>query len=736
MVEHNRIKDSVFEIIKRYASEDKPIDQNEIIKHLQDDSRNECDRKTVSRALEKLREEFGRDEDGDWKVESVKLHFEVVSRSSSPIYKRYWLEINDDGEFTDEELLFLMDAVQFSKHVDQKFAEEIARKLTYLSGNKYSKVFELHKKVNEKHYPVRKDFFLTLGDINTAIEAEKMISFYVNEYGVNKKLHHVGDPVKVCPYRIAVSDGNYYLLCGLKLSSVVRSYRIDKITDVNILDEGFPHTTAKTQATLHPSEYIIEHRYMNSGEAINVTLMIDRTILGDVIDAFGTRIDIDPADDAANRLTIHLKSGERDIVEWALRYGQFAVITEPEYLRDEVGDLAGIIASEYRDRDQDILYHERVERARSAGRLMLRNIDLNGKDSYKELKDLRMLSLSHNGIKDFSFLSSFDALIRLVISYNEIEDPGVLAGLDRLKSLNLEKTGITNLDFLAGLENLTSLTIREYSLENAEGVYSLPNLTRLVVNKPVSKLIDRKKLKQVYGDSVQYIVADGKGLSYMQSLPPVENTDLKMSEELMKGYVTVEVDDTAAREMLCSQMYFGSDAYSARVPDKEFALLEGVCEGEERLGLFTDPGHYVNAKYAWYVTVDADSAKKSELDIKNVYAISIFKQDHGLKLIAIARRNYRSIRNTQAEDPLELHYFGMGSHIRYILDNEIGWAELSGSAERAFRSISTINDVINPAVLVNHKVFNDLDIDEDDYHYCRKTAEGKTVKKIAYGHIL
>ena len=61
MVEHNRIKDSVFEIIKRYSSEDQPIDQNEIIKHLQDDSRNECDRKTVSRALEKLREEFGRD---------------------------------------------------------------------------------------------------------------------------------------------------------------------------------------------------------------------------------------------------------------------------------------------------------------------------------------------------------------------------------------------------------------------------------------------------------------------------------------------------------------------------------------------------------------------------------------------------------------------------------------------------------------------------------------------------
>lgn len=734
MVEHNRIKDSVFEIIKRYSSEDQPIDQNEIIKYLQDDSRNECDRKTVSRALEKLREEFGRDEDGDWKVESVKLHFEVVSRSSSPIYKRYWLEINDDGAFSDEELLFLMDAVQFSKHVDQKFAEEIARKLTYLSGNKYSKVFELHKKVNEKHYPVRKDFFLTLGDINTAIEAEKMISFYVNEYGVDKKLHRVGEPVKVCPYRIAVSDGNYYLLCGLKRSSVVRSYRIDKITEVSILDEDFPHTTAKTQAKMHPSEYIIEHPYMNSGEAVDVTIMIDRAILGDVIDAFGTKIKIDPADNAANRLTIHLKIGERDIVEWALRYGQFAVIIEPEYLKNEVRNLAGIIASAYRDRDQDIIYLERIERARSVGRLMLRNIDLNGKDSYKELRDLRSLSLSHNGIKDFSFLSSFDALIRLAISYNEIEDPRVLSGLKNLKTLNLEMTGITNLDFLAGLDNLTYLTIREHSLENAEGVYSLPNLTRLVVNKPVSKLIDRKKLKQVYGDKVEYIVADGQGLSYMQSLPPAENADLKMNEELMKGYVTLEVTDTAVREKLCSQIYFGSDGM--RMSDKEFELLDGACDGAERLKMFTDPKRYVNAKYAWYVTVDADSAKKPEFDIENVSAISIFKQDHGLKLIAMAGRNHRLIRNTPVEDPFEMHFVGMASHIRHILDDEICWAELSGLIEREFRLNSTINDVINPAVLVNRKVFKELDIDGDDYHYCRKTAEGKTVKKIAYGHIM
>ena len=186
----------------------------------------------------------------------------------------------------------------------------------------------------------------------------------------------------------------------------------------------------------------------------------------------------------------------------------------------------------------------------------------------------------------------------------------------------------------------------------------------------------------------------------------------------MKGYVTLEVTDTAVREKLCSQIYFGSDGM--RMSDKEFELLDGACDGTERLKMFTDPKHYVNAKYAWYVTVDADSAKKPEFDIENVSAISIFKQDHGLKLIAMAGRNHRLIRNTPVEDPFD----------------EICWAELSGLIEREFRLNSTINDVINPAVLVNRKVFKELDVDGDDYHYCRKTAEGKTVKKIAYGHIM
>ena len=65
MIKHNRCLDLVFDIIKKYATEDKPIGQADILRKLEEDPENACDRRTVSRALNRLIEKYGKDEDGD-----------------------------------------------------------------------------------------------------------------------------------------------------------------------------------------------------------------------------------------------------------------------------------------------------------------------------------------------------------------------------------------------------------------------------------------------------------------------------------------------------------------------------------------------------------------------------------------------------------------------------------------------------------------------------------------------
>ena len=735
MIKHNKCIDLVFDIIKKNATEDKPIDQADILRKLKEDPENACDRRTVSRALNRLFEKYGKDEDGDWIDENTHLHYTIIPRGDSPILKDYWLEFCYEDDFTDEELMFLMDAVQFSKHVDKSSAEEITKKLVKLSHNQYSGIFEYHTKINEKNVPVRKDFFTILGDINEAIHRQRMVTFYNNVFDTDKNLHPVGDePVKVSPYRVVVSDGNYYLLCGEKDSNVIKRYRIDRITGLAILEEKSAHSAARINAALRSNEYIVEHCYMNVGETVKVRLEIDKSVLGEVIDSFGTEIKIEPAHHTSNRLIVQVKSSEKDIIDWAMRYGEYAVILDPDYLREEIRERTGLIQRAYSDRNTDIEYLQKIDRSGRLGYLYLDNIDLNRQYSYRELTGIKRAVFRRNGINDFSFLTDYGELTDLTISHNAISDPSIISGLTNLRVLELNTTGITNLDFLRGLENLTRLTIHEFTLENVEALYDLPRLKTLIVNKPVSKLIDKRRLK-----NVEYLV-DNKGgffsLRRSNRLPREEKRILRRVSEDMENFVTCEVTDASVKDALVKQIYTGTERFFR---DAKFSIVESSCFGYERIDLYEDVRAFAGNEYTWYITYDGPMPEQiMDLDEDKIYAISIFKQDHGLKLVCYAERN---LYNIEIDDPNYEQMYNKSSnagiaHIKYLLDNNIGWAEVSDGLEAEFRQIGTINNLISPAMLVNHNVFRDIEIDDDGYHYNR-TVEGekKSVKMIAYGHI-
>lgn len=734
MIRHNEMKDVVFEIIKNYASESKPIDQKDIIKIAAENPDYKCERKTVGRALSQLKKRYGLDEDGEWPDEHIHLHYYTINRGSSPIIKGYYFTFHyeDEDEFTDDELMFLMDAVQFSKHVEQKYAEEITGKLAKLSHNRFNGVFALHTVINEKNIPINKEFFKTIGDINTAITQQKMVSFFVNKFGIDRKLHHIDDtPFEVCPFRIVVSDGYYYLLCSARNSNAIRRYRLDKVSDVEILDETFVHNAARKHAALHPNEYLVEHCYMNSGETVNVTLTIDSSILGDVIDSFGTKIKIDESDESCNRLTVHLKSSEKDIIDWAMRYGEYAVITDPEYLRNEIIERANRISRYYRDENPDIRYYESIESAERSRRLMLSDIDLNGRESYKNLQEIDSITLRHNSIKDYSFLANYPHLRELWIANNEIADPGVISELNNLSVLNLSMTGITDLEFLRGHARIVRLTVCEYSLENIEAIYSIPNLRYLTVNKPVARLISKARLKRTYGESFRYSVEDRSNVIpfLATSLPGDRGFDWSREPEasIMRELSHCEVNSKAVRDRLCAVIHPGQGNYGAR--GKLFAIIDESCDNAERTRMFEDLDHYKGKAYSWYVTYEGTVEDNlSEMDLNKIYAISIFEKNHGRKLVAIARQ-VRTGRDTKP-------HTGYYAHIQHLIDDEIGWAEVSGDLERTFSRICTKENLIDPASLIETNVFADIEIDGDDYHYYRKDSSGKKmVKKICYGHI-
>ena len=727
MAKHNETLNNVERIIKAAA---KPISSSGILKILNDNPDTKCDRKTVGRALETLRNMYGMDENGKWPDPDNKLYYTTTFRSSSPIYSKYYFVQEFDDPFTPEELFYLMEAVQFSGYVDKNFAIEIIKKLKKLSHEKDVN-FELHEIVNERHLTVNNEFLRWLGDINAAISGNRMISFIDNRYGIDKKLHPVSDtPVQVCPFRIVVMDGYYWLLCGLRDSEAVRSYRVDRLTNVEILDESYDHRDARKIGVHNSDDFLAEHRYMYSGKTVDVTLVIDRSILDDALESFGSRIRIDRAPADANRYTVHVKSGEKDIISWVMRYGGYAVLTEPDYLREEIRNRANHITGFVRNEDEDIRYLEAIERAERSHMLALHDIDLNGRESYKNLHGIRRLIMSRNWIRDFSFLEGYTDLNELTISHNEISDPTVLMGLGRLHRLMLEHTGIKDLGFLRGNAGITRLTLREFSLENIEDLYTLPNLKSLTVNKPVARMLDKACLSRVYGNSLTLNESNQGGMltMFMEGLPTGDdvNHNVRRYADQMAAFTTCEVTDINARSELCSDIYGGRSLNNMR--DKKFDLVDYSCDKEERTRMFEDIEYYAASDYVWYTTSEGDT----------VFAISIFKRDHGLKMVGMARIN-RPANGHRGDANWELYERGqiaLNAHIRYLMDNDIGWCEISGELERSFRRVCTMNDLIDPQMLADNNIFRGVEIEADDYHYYRKiSGNKKTERKIAYGHI-
>jgi hypothetical protein len=271
--------------------------------------------------------------------------------------------------------------------------------------------------------------------------------------------------------------------------------------------------------------------------------------------------------------------------------------------------------------------------------------------------------------------------------------------------------------------------LREFSLENVEAIYSLPRLEYLVVNKPVARLIDKKRLKRAYGDKFRYRVEDYSGIVSIltDSLPQERNIVSRRFVGDIESFATCELTDEAKKAELSTEIYAGLRRFPT--VDKMYSVIDGSCDVEERKRLYEDFSSYAGSDYVWYVTYEGNDAD----NLNNVFTISVFKRDHGLKLIAMAKRDPR---HQEGRDIDEKSFSSKYAQIMHLMNSNICWAEVSGDLEKLFVRACTAENLIAASVLADNKIFNDIEIDVDDYHYYRKDSSGKkTVKKICYGHI-
>ncbi len=313
----------ILEILRVYTDENHALTQQEIIRLLDQNYGMECDRRSVKNNVLSLKE-MGYDI-------SMEKGYRLLSR-----------------EFDDAELRILIDSVLFSKSISTKQAKDLIKKIRKLASNHFNAKVSHVSNLPEIHRTVNKQAMYTLDVINDAVAAKKQISFFYNEMGTDFKLHHKREREYIVnPYQIVANNGRFYLIGNYDKYDNVAHFRIDRMTDVRMLSERQkPMKQVKgLENGLNLPKHMAEHIYMFSGESSPIKLKTTADMMSELVDWFGT--DFSVIKKEGDLITVRLKCNENAMRYWALQYGPYVELLEPQSLRDQLLDDAKQMVEKY-----------------------------------------------------------------------------------------------------------------------------------------------------------------------------------------------------------------------------------------------------------------------------------------------------------------------------------------------------------------------------------------------------
>ena len=326
---------NILDILKKYSDEDHRLSQKEIADILKTEYSMNVERKSIKRNLMDLID-FGYEIEYS---ESVRM---IPNKSTGKLEESYVLsDFYLVRDFTNSELRLLIDSLLFSKHIPYSQRKELIGKLEGLS-NQYFKSLVKHICTMTDLSVHNQQLFYTIEVLDEAISKDRKVSFTYNEYGTDKKMHprknSSGHPREyiVNPYQIAATNGRYYLICNYDKYDTVANYRIDRITDIKMLNE--PAKPAKQVKGLENGfdlpKHMAEHIYMFAGESETVTFRVKKYILNDIIDWFGGGVTFfnETDDEVSVRTKVNLSAMRR----WALQYALHAKVLSPKSLAEQV----------------------------------------------------------------------------------------------------------------------------------------------------------------------------------------------------------------------------------------------------------------------------------------------------------------------------------------------------------------------------------------------------------------
>ena len=309
----------IWDILSRETDEDHPMPTQVLIKKLADAGL-ACDRRTLYSDI-KVLNDFG---------------YEILCNRG--ISNEYYVV---DRTFNIPELQILIDAVQAASFITEKKTPELIDKIARLAGNQKAEVlkgnivqFGTIKGSNESIY-------YSVSEITQAIIRKKKIAFYYFDYDVghmrkyrmrtsnpNERRHYIVNPVAT-----VFHDDKYYLFCYYNNRGSIVQYRVDRMDNVEMLDED--RTPNKEIFDIDLSRHQRSLISMFGGNEETVIFECDKSVLDAVYDKFGDDIVMNDIGDNKVRFSIKLQISN-PLYSWVCGFGNKLKVIAPQNVVEDI----------------------------------------------------------------------------------------------------------------------------------------------------------------------------------------------------------------------------------------------------------------------------------------------------------------------------------------------------------------------------------------------------------------
>ena len=245
-----------------------------------------------------------------------------------------------ERDFQLPELKLLVDCVSASKFITAKKSAELISKLEKLTSKSLATDLQRQVYITDRVKTFNERIYYNTDLIHSAINSERKITFryYMYNTAKEKKFKNEGRPYEVSPYALVYSDDNYYLLANYPKYDGITHFRVDKMTDICILDERCADVRGVTGGKFNPDDYVKRVFNMFKGRTENVGLECGEELLGAVLDKFGDNVFLRKQSGNSYALTVKADVGPT-FYAWLFTFCGKIKITSPERVAGEYADM-------------------------------------------------------------------------------------------------------------------------------------------------------------------------------------------------------------------------------------------------------------------------------------------------------------------------------------------------------------------------------------------------------------